>query len=340
MAGLIAALFGGRSRPPDTNPAPGIGGYAQGPGPTGENGFPGSTSATRTMKGRNARLAKVRSDTNTGFEQALGTAEQLRQASYRGDVRDAATAGPRATARVATRQPLLTQIMQQNAAGEFFGGPMLHTGPGNNTAGAHPLSGAAAAGGHSMLETQTPWAKAQTPIGGDAPGAQNVRNQVAQRYKNAPGQVHTYRSAARADQAPVNLSGQASDGNVHPERATTEVAVPSRFVMPGGQTFWGVLREMPYGGRGNGARGAQLSGQRYYTTGQDTQFWNAGQGNYGIAREQGGKRPVAFTEPAPWTANYYDTTQDIQDQSNPQAASAVYISPSAGRASNGTGRRA
>jgi len=40
MAGLIAALFGGKSRPQDnTNPAPGIGGYAMGPGPAGQSGL-------------------------------------------------------------------------------------------------------------------------------------------------------------------------------------------------------------------------------------------------------------------------------------------------------------
>jgi hypothetical protein len=234
--------------------------------------------------------------------------------------------------------------MQHNAAGEFFGGPMLRTGPGNNTAGGTPMTPAKSAGGHSQRDTTTPWIQAQFPLGGMAPGAQNVRNQVALRYKNAPGQVHGYQSAARADQAPVNLSGQASDGNVHPERAASQVSVPNRFVLQGGQTGWAVQREMPYGGVGNGGRGAHLSGQRYYTTGQDTQFWNAGQGDYGLARQQGGKRPVAFTEPAPWTTNFYDTTSEIGTSDNPnttpgQSPSAVYTSPSTGRASNNTGRR-
>jgi hypothetical protein len=97
---------------------------------------------------------------------------------------------------------------------------------------------------------------------------------------------------------------------------------------------------MPYGGRGDGARGAQLSGQRYYATGQSGAFWNAGQGDYGIARERGGKRPVSFTEPAPWTTDFYDTTAGVAGQSTGQSPSTVYVSPSAGRASNSTGRRA
>jgi hypothetical protein len=234
--------------------------------------------------------------------------------------------------------------MQHNAEGEFYGGPMLRTGPGNNTAGGVPLTPAARAGGHSQRETTTPWIHAQYPIGGDAPGSENVRNQIAQRYKNPAGGMHTYRSAARADQAPVLGNGQAADGNVHPELATTSVTVPNRFVMPGGQTGWSILRQMPYNGRGDGARGANLNGQRYYTTGQETQFWNAGQGDYGIRRQRGGRRPVAFTEPAPWTSNFYDTTSEVGTSDAPgtgtQAPNAVYVSPTTGRAKNGTGRMA
>jgi hypothetical protein len=338
MAGLIAALFGGASRPPDTDPAPGVGGYALGPGPTGDYGYPGSTGQTRTFKGTNPRNAKVRADTNTGFEQALGDATQTRQQSYRGDLPGAAVAGPRATPPVGTPQPLLTELMQQTP-GTLEGGPMLRTGPGNNTAGGRPGRPGAAAGGHDPQQTQTLWSAAQHPLGGDAPGSNNVRNEIAQRYKATPGQTRTYTSAPRADQAPLLRRGQAADGNVHPERAVTQVAVPSRFVMPGGTTNFAVLRDMPYTGRGNGARGAQLNGHRYYATGQDQQFWNAGQGNYGIAREQGHRRPVAFTEPAPWTQNFYDTTGQVQSGDAPQAPQAVYVSPDAGRARNGTGRR-
>lgn len=345
MAGKIKALFGGRSRPPDTDPAPGIGGYAQGPGPTGQYGFPGSTAATRTYRGRNARLAKVRSDTNTGWESGPGTTSVVQQHSYRGDIPGANTRNPRTTPNTTVPQGQLRQNMQHNAQGEFYGGPMLRTGPGNNTAGGVPLTPAARAGGHSQRDTTTPWIMAQYAIGGQAPGAENVRNQVAQRYKAKPGDLHTYKSASRADQAPVLSKGQGADGNVHPEMCASPVTVPSRFVMPGGQTGWSIEREMPYGGRGDGARGAQLTGQRYYATGQDTQFWNAGQGNYGIRRERGGSvsRPVAFTEPAPWTANFYDTTSEVGTTDNPgtpgQVPNAVYVSPATGRARNSTGRR-
>jgi hypothetical protein len=344
MAGLIAALFGGRDRPEDnTNPVPGIGGYAMGPGPAGQSGYPGSTAATRTMRGRNARLAKVRSDTNGGWESGLGSATVTQQSSYRAETHGSRIQNPRDTPTVTTPLGQLRQNMR-GEAGEFYGGPMQRTGPGNNTAGGVPMTPAQRAGGHSQRDTTTPWIRAQYPLGGDAPGSQNVRNQVAQRYKARPGEVRTYRSAARADQAPVNLGGQATSGNVKPELVSQDVAVPSRYVMPGGQTGWSVQRRMPYTGSGDGARGAHLSGQRYYGTGQNDQFWNAGQGNYGIERVRGAgnKRPVAFQEPGPWTANFYDTTSEVGTSDAPgtptQGGQAVYVSPSAGRASNSTGR--
>lgn len=343
MAGLIARLFGGASRPPDTNPVPGIGGYAQGPGPTGQYGYPGSTAMTRTYRGNNPRQAKLRADSNGGFEQGIGSTTVNQQVAYRGDVPGARGRNPRATARLVTPQTVIQQLLQHNATGEFFGGPMLQTGPNNNTAGGHPLNPARAAGGHTERDTTTPWTAAQPVIGVGTPGSQNVRNTVALRYLAKPGETHTYLSAPRADQAPVNAGGQATDGNVHPERAASSVSVPNRFVFPGGgNTTWSILREMPYGGRGNGARGAQLSGQRYYATGQQAEFWNAGQGDYGIGRQRGGKRPVAFQEPGPWTANFYDTTSEVGTTDAPgtpgQSPDMVYTSPSAGRAKNSTGR--
>jgi hypothetical protein len=344
MAGLIAALFGGKKVAPDPSPNPGIGGYTLPAGPTGATGFPGSTSQTRALRGRGPRVAKIRADRDSGFEQGFGTALQVRQMSARGG----GTPGhvnPRATAYVATVQTLMAQQMQNNSAAEFFGGPMLHTGPGNLTAGGNPLRAAAAAGGHSAQDTQTPAVGRQPNISGGVPGSQNVRNSRAQRYKNTPGQLHTYLSAARADQAPPNAGGQATDGNVHPERASGAVSVPSRYVWAGGgvQT-WGALRQMPYTGRGNGARGAELSGQRYFAQGQSDQFFNAGMGDYGIGRIQGSGvgRPVGFTQPAPWSSNFYDTTDSVGTPTTPgtnaQSPDMVYVSPAGGRASNSTGR--
>ena len=328
MAGLIARLFGGQVRPPDPDPLPGLGGYDLPPGPTGAGGYPGSTSATRTFKSKNPRGAKVNADTNSGANNALGTTVEVRQVSYRGDqISDGnpATANPRLTPDVTPPQTYIRQRMQTNSSREFYGGPRLHTGPGNNVAGGNPLSPAAMAGGESVRDTETPATRRQPVIGVGTPGSQNVRNQIAQRYKNVPGQSHTYKSRKRVD-APAE-----------------DVTVQNRFVFPGGgNTTWSVLREMPYAGRGNGARGADLNGQRYYATGQSDQFWNSGQGDYGIARQRGGRRPVSFTEPAPWSSNFYDTTDSVGTANNPgvptQAPNMVYVSPTTGRNSQNTGR--
>jgi hypothetical protein len=334
VAGLIAALFGGKSQPPPpAGGQAGSGGYRAGAGPTGEQGFPGSTSRTRTLTG-SPRRAKVRADRDSGFEQALSTANQARQASKRGDIPGRTAASPRSTPRVATPQPLLTAIMQQTPATNL-GGMLDNTRTGARTIGGHPLSASAAEGGHSERDTTTPWTRAEPIISGNVPGSQNVRNTRAQRYKNPPGQLHTYKSAPRADTAPPNPTGWASDGNVHPELVVTDVTVPNRFVFDhGGVESWSVNREMPYGGRGDGARGADLNGQRYYSTGQQDQFWNAGQGDYGIARQlgNGNKRPVSFTQPAPWTGQYYDSTPSVEAGTAAQAPDLVYVSPQVSRA--------
>lgn len=316
MAGLIQALFGGRSRPPDPDPLPGQGGYQMPAGRAGQTGFSGSTSSTRTFRGGSPRVAKLRKDELGGWESGLSDTEQVRQASYRGDQ---PTRSPRKTPRVATAQPVITEQMQATPA-TFYGGPELCTGPGNQTAGGHPLSGAAAAGGHSERDTTTPWRNAQPEIGVGTPGAENVRNQIAERYRNPPGQLHAYRSAPRADQPGV-----------------TEVVVPNRFVFDGGgNQTWSVLRDMPYGRKGNGKRGASLNGDRYYGTGGYDQFGNAGRGSYGLARLQGpNHRPTFYQEPAPWSTNYYDTTQSVGTADAPgpvsQAPDMVYVSPDPGR---------
>lgn len=347
MAGLIAALFGGKSRPPDPDPQPGLGGVSTPPGPAGQTGFPGSTSQTRTFPGNNPRgvtgdSTTIKSNTNYGFDQGLTDTPQVRQASFRGDIPGVTCRSPRSTSIVATPQPLATQRMQSNDPTEFFGGQPLHTRQGSNNIGGNPL-GRDGLKQDSVRDTETPMVQRQVNISEGTPGSNNVRNQIAQRYKNKPGEMRAYQSAARPDQAPVNPGGQATDGNVHPERVRQEVMVPSRFVWDnGGAQTYGMLRQMPYTGRGNGARGADLNGTRYYAEGQSDQFFNAGQGSYGIAREQGGSRPVSFTEPAPWTANFYDTTDGVGTTDNPgtpaQSPDLVYISPSTGRASNSTGR--
>lgn len=344
MAGLIQALFGGKQSPAvDMEPAPGVGGYTLGAGRSNEAGFPGSTAQTRVNLGKSPRAAKIRADTDSGFEQALSVTPQLRQAAYRGDQ----PTGPRQTPVVGTPQPQLTRIMQDQP-GTQYGGQVMKTGPGNQVVGGNPLHASQQAGGHSQQDTTTPYSRANVAISGGVPGSNNVRNTIAQRYKNAPGELHSYQSAPRPDQAPVNPGGQATDGNVHPSRVTQEVTVQNRGQFPdnGGVLSWDVLREMPYGRRGDGARGADLNGQRRYATGQEDQFWNAGQGEIGIARRRGRlvRSGVSFTQPAPWSSNVYTTTGSVGTNDTPntqpgQQPSAVYVSPASRRASNRTGRR-
>lgn len=349
MAGLIARLLGGTASPTRSEePVQGIGGYTGARGPANQEGYPGCSAQTRVNLGKSPRAVKVLADTDTGFEQGLSAQPQVRQQSYRGDEPGARIRNPRETPRTATFQPVLTETLQGTPATQE-GGPMMRTGPGNNIIGGqNPLSPAQAAGGHSQRDTTTPWPDAgRVTISGGVPGAQNVRNSIAVDYTFPAGIMHTYLSAPRADQAPVNPGGQATDGNVHPDRVVQPVTVPDRGVFPGdgGNWSWSVLREMPYGGRGNGARGANLNGQRRYATGQETQFWNAGQGEFGVQRLRGSgvKLPVSFTQPAPWSSQVYITTADVGTADNPnpqpgQQPQSVVIAPTGTLASNSTGR--
>lgn len=358
MAGLIAALFGGKSRPPDPDPLPGLGGVSLPPGPSGETGFPGSTSRTRTFPGRNPLSIRndwttIKAATNYGFDQGSSSTPQIRQASYRGELRTkigGAGNHPRNTPTIVAPQPRLTRTMQETP-GTFYGGPTITTAPGNDTAGGEMTRANALRQRmpqNDARDTTTLWKDAQPIIGAPAPGAENVRNQIAQRFKSDPGQTHTYLSAPRADQAPVNDAGQATDGNVKRYAHVSAVTVPSRFrfASGAGSQSWSVNRQMPYTGRGNGARGADLNGQRYYAEyNMLNHFVNAGMGDYGIARLQGSqvKVPVGFTEPAPWTSQLYLTTDSVGSNTDPNSnpshlAPGPIVSPSSGRASDSTGR--
>jgi hypothetical protein len=342
----LTSLLTGRSpQAPETVPLPGIGGVTEGEGPAGQSGFPGSTSSTRHFRGATPRAAKIRADSDTGFEQGLSPVPQTRQASYRGDLPGAAVRGPRATPSVSTPTPRAVEILQGNSPAEFYGGLPLKTRPGFNTT-ANPL-GRDGVAPNSVRDTETPMIRRQPQISIGVPGAANVRNTIAQRWKNAPGQVHGYLSAPRADQGSLlgDVEGAGGAGR-------GPIAVPvdalNRFVFAGGgvQT-WYMLRKMPYVGHGDGARGANLDGTRRYAAGPpDEGLVNAGMGSYGISRARGPvHRPVSFAEPAPWTTNYYDTTPDVgladTQATAPQAPDQVYTSSQPSRAAlvNPTGRR-
>ena len=344
MAGLIAKLWKRSPADPYDPNLAGIGGTTAGPGPAGQSAPPGTTSATRVNRGKSPRSALVNADTNSGWENGLdGSMTRQESRAYSSGSRN-----PRHTPEVVTPNTRAITSLRQSSS-EWFGGVPLRSdavAPANHVIGGNPLMGAAAAGGHSTYDTETPRISRQPDISGGVPGSQNVRNQIAQRYKNPPGQMHTYMSAERPDQAPVNPGGQATDGNVHKDAVTSMVTVPSRYVWgSGGVQTWSVQRQMPYGSgeRGNGARGADLNGTRYYAEGAATGLVNAGMGSYGVSRLRGpNHRPVAFNEPAPWSSQFYDTTASVGTPDAPgpggQAPNAVYTSPEVPRGLNSTGR--
>jgi hypothetical protein len=343
MAGLISRLWQRTPADPYDPNLAGIGGVTAGPGPAGESGFPGSTKATRTFRGAGPREVKLRTDTDAGFDQGFEGEQTTQPGRHTGEGWD----NPRDTPEVTTAMPRTVGSLRRNPR-EWFGGMPLRSDavtPANDIVGGNPLMRAQAVGGHSTYDTETPRTSRQPDISGGVPGSNNVRNTIAIRYKEVPGQLHTYQSKYRADQTPVIRGGQQVDGNVKQFLGTTPVTVPSRFVWhDGGVQTWSVQRQMPYSGRGDGARGADLNGTRYYAEGPAPNI-NGGQGSYGIARLRGDKtaRPVSFTEPAPWTANFYDTTASVgtPDQPGPggQSPSLVYVSPDPGRGGiNATGR--
>jgi hypothetical protein len=342
MAGLIAKLWKRTPADPYDPNLAGIGGAQQGTGPAGQSGFPGSTSATRTLNGHSPRDALIRADTNVGFDQGL-EGDQVRQESR---AYSSGSRNPRDTPDVVTPQPKLIAVMRR-AAGEWFGGVPLRSdaiAPAVHTAGGNPLMPAQDAGGHSTYDTETPRTSRQPEISGGVPGSNNVRNTIALKYQQVPGQLHTYLSSARPDQGGAGLAESGAGGGRH--GWNTPVTVPSRFVWGnGGVQTWSANRQMPYGGRGDGARGADLNGTRYYEEGPPVAgLANAGQGAYGISRLRGpNHRPVYFNEPAPWTSQYYDTTASVGTPDNPgaggQQPQAIYVSPETGRGGlNSTGR--
>jgi len=341
MAGLIAAL---KLRKKETggfgdDPLPGQGGVTTGEGPAGQSGFPGSTSATRTFKGASPRDVKIQADTNVGFDQGFD-GEQTRQV---GRAYAEGWGNPRETPSVTTPRPATIASLRRSPA-EWFGGQPFYSDQLQvraDTVGGNPLSAAQDGGGHSTYDTETPRTGRQPEISGGVPGSQNVRNTIAQRWKNPPGQVHTYNSAPRPDQNP-KVDGESGAGG-GAWSFTTPVSVPNRYVWgDGGVQTWSVERQMPYTGRGDGARGADLAGTRYYAEGPPINV-NGGLGDYGIARLRGpNHRPVYFNEPAPWTSQFYDTTADVGTPDAPgpnaQVPDNVYTSPAINAAPPRTGR--
>ncbi len=175
-----------------------------------------------------------------------------------------------------------------------------------------------------------------TPVIGGAPGSQNVRNDYAQRYKARPELVRAYQPSPNPGKTGARLDGPSQyhpgvtvrghpDGKPVPGMDANpgpppSVAVQSRFVSgEGAQEGYAVDRPMlftkggtppayPAGYIGNEhIRGARMSGTRYFGAVRDQQRIGRQDDAYGIARARGPRhRPVAFVQPPPRAANYYD----------------------------------
>lgn len=177
----------------------------------------------------------------------------------------------------------------------------------------------------------------ETPvIGANAPGSQNVRNSVAQRYKARPELTRAYQPAPNPGKTGARLDAPSQyhpgtfvrghpDGKPVPGMDANpgpppSVTVQSRFVShEGAQEDYAVDRPMlftkggtpaayPPGYQGNEhIRGARMTGQRYFGAIAHQQQIGLETDAYGLSRARGPRhRPVSFQQPAPWTANYYD----------------------------------
>ena len=206
MAGLIAKLWKRSPADPFDPALGGMGGARQGPGPAGTSGVPGTTSVTRTFHGRSPRDVKINADSDVGFNQGLD-GEDIRQESR---AHSSGQRNPRDTPEVVTPRPKAIADLRRSPR-EWFGGLPLRSdavSPGTHAAGwgLNPLMPAQDAGGHSTYDTETPRTSRQPDISGGVPGSQNVRNTIAQRWKNPPGQMHEYLAASRPDQGPGGLA--------------------------------------------------------------------------------------------------------------------------------------
>lgn len=189
--------------------------------------------------------------------------------------------------------------------------------------------------------------RSYTPvIGANAPGSQNVRNTVAQRYKAIPGATREYLSSPNPA-----INGGRSAGVTDADTVIggdpTPVMVQSRFVsQEGAQEGFATDRMIPYrihhrSGDYRGApsnRGADLDGLRY-TMASKEQTAGLPNGQFGIARRRATsvtRRPVRFEQPGPWTANFRDEAPD----SGTNAPNMVLVSASRKPAAKSSSSRA
>ena len=308
-------------------PLPGVGGYAYPPGPYGATGFPGSTAAARKTKGQTPRSRRDRQLT-AAQAQARDTGPEFQ------DVTPVMVPKPQTTR---------SQVRFRPGAEPEPGNRFLRT---DGT----PRQPRARTGEETSTEHR------MTPvIGADAPGSQNVRNTVAQRYKARPEIWREYKPAPNPGKLGAHLNGTSyyhgdqqvwgtPDGKPidgYPQNLSgSTVTVQSRYVSDeGAQEGYAMNRAEAFDHGGVAAwpdgyegvrhiRGGRLTGQRYFGAIAEQQQIGLPSDSFGIKRRRGpNHRPVSFRQPAPHTANYYDVAPD----QGTQAPDMIHKSPSSGR---------
>ena len=220
MAGWFSRLFApasGGQAAVSLDPAPGEGGYAQGAGPTGQDGYPGS-GITNKVGATDIRSAKIPADRASSPELGLDGYEWTDVAG-RGDVPGATPYSPRTTGRAVVSRRAVTSFQRDPATNQ--GGIVMSPEPGAQTVGGNPLSGAAAAGGHSVIDQETLSRNAWPVIDGNMPVPQIGEAGPAlwaERWKAIPGTDRTGISSTRSDNAPPQAAGWQADGEVPPSR--------------------------------------------------------------------------------------------------------------------------
>src|SRR5579872_5270340 len=209
MAGWFSRLFApasGGQAAVSLDPAPGEGGYAQGAGPTGQNGYPGS-GITNKIGATDLRSAKIPSNTASSPELGLGGPQDV-EVSYRGDQPGGRPYSPRTTGRARVSRRIVADNSAEPAANQ--GGIVMNAQPGAETVGMNPLSGAAVEGGHSVMDRQTPYRQAWPTIDGNMPVPQVGEAGPAlwaEQWKAVPGQERAGMSSTRSDNAPIQSAG-------------------------------------------------------------------------------------------------------------------------------------
>ena len=291
-------------------PLPGVGGYDYPRGPFGATGFPGSTPASARTH---------RQDPGGRRDRQLDTTQIW--------ARDTGPAAlDPAPVRTFRPQPSYSRVRftpgVTDPASRFIRGDGTPRQP------------------RARQRRSTAVEKRMTPVLPGPGESRGVRNTIAQRYKARPELIRAYTPAPNPGKTGARLDAGAQyhpgvfvhghpDGkpvpgmDSNPGIDSPVVTVPSRYVSPeGSQEGYAMDRPLLFARGGTPApypdsysrstgnhhmRGGRLTGQRYYGAIRDQQQIGLPTDAYGLSRARGPRhRPVGFTQPAPWTANYYD----------------------------------